>query len=50
MVAEVFCFFKCGEGGEFRIEYVGLYFSISSERWVFRTKIFPVTEFAEPSI
>lgn len=44
MAAEIFCFFKCGKGGEFRVEYGGLYFSISSEHWVFWTKIFPVTE------
>lgn len=50
MAAEVFCFFKCGEGGKFRAEYVGLYVSISSERCEFRTKIFSVTEFAEQSV
>lgn len=36
MAAEIFCFFKCGKGGEFRVEYGGLYFSISSEHWVSR--------------
>lgn len=49
MAAEIFGF-KCGESGELKVEYVGLYFSISSERWVFRTKIFLVREFAGQSI